>query len=177
MMTSKSINSFDEINDLVNAVEEADVKSKTVVLHPDEMSTTYKTVADFTQNESGKDKEEKLDATLTDTFSGTYEEEGSSFAETNVQTSGNLAVAQSTWERLILQLRVCGNEIGYEDIYELTMMREPNASIVLVLSYIATLLGLKNDWATIKGTLLKESRIFQNFIRQVSIAVTDQSNE
>jgi hypothetical protein len=79
-----------------------------------------------------------------------------------------LKAVEMVWYQLIRALHHCGESILYPEIREVAILRDPSDSLISVIGYIALLMGLKPVWKTIKTTLLKESNIFQNFVREVS---------
>lgn len=75
---------------------------------------------------------------------------------------------ENLWKQLIYKLHRCGEDILYSDLNEISSLREPPTVVIHVIGFIAILLGLIPVWKTIRGTLLKESLIFQNFVREVN---------
>ncbi len=78
-----------------------------------------------------------------------------------------LHFVEKKWHEKVAQLHAVGQKIEQNNIYEVSIMREPPEIIVGITGYVAVLLGLKPNWKTIRGTLLKESTIFSNFVRDV----------
>jgi hypothetical protein len=81
-----------------------------------------------------------------------------------------LQFVEKKWLERVAQLHAIGTKIENNQIFEVSILREPPEIIVGITGYIAVLLGLKPNWKTIRGTLLKESTIFANFVRDVSFS-------
>lgn len=75
--------------------------------------------------------------------------------------------ANEVWTKLLSRLHTLGMEIQYSDLFNLSILREPPQIVSSILGYTAILMGLKPDWSTVRSTLLKEAKIFQNFLREV----------
>jgi xanthosine utilization system XapX-like protein len=60
-----------------------------------------------------------------------------------------------------------GNKIIYTDLFEISILRQPHASVIAIVGFVGILMGLKPTWKTVKGILLKEFSIFLNFVREV----------
>lgn len=83
--------------------------------------------------------------------------------------TSRFAKANEVWSKMVSRLHSLGKEIQYSDLYGLSILREPPAIVAAILGYCAILMGLKPDWSTIRSTLLKEARIFHNFLKEVRI--------
>lgn len=79
--------------------------------------------------------------------------------------------AHEVWHNLVNNLHTFGNDIIYNDLFEFSILREPPAIVSKYLGYMAVLMGLKPDWSTVRSTLLKENKIFLNFVVEVSSLV------
>ncbi|RYH28876.1 hypothetical protein EON65_10565 [archaeon] len=75
--------------------------------------------------------------------------------------------AHEIWHNLVNNLHNFGNDIIYNDLFEFSILREPPAIVSKYLGYMAVLMGLKPDWSTVRSTLLKENKIFLNFVVEV----------
>eukprot|EP00981_Chlorochromonas_danica_P012455 scaffold4964_cov248-Ochromonas_danica.AAC.1 len=99
------------------------------------------------------------------TASPTLEQYDSLSSEDNLSRAMK---ANELWTKLVSRLHSLGNEIQYSDIFELSILREPPPIVAIIFGYAAILMGLKPEWNTVRSTLLKESRIFLNFLREIN---------
>jgi hypothetical protein len=83
---------------------------------------------------------------------------------------GNLVMqVEKRWQELVQKLHSLGSLIEYHDLFEISIFREPPDVVYSMICYVAILMGLRPSWHTIRGTLLKEFDIFQNFAKEVNI--------
>lgn len=75
--------------------------------------------------------------------------------------------AECVWDSLCDRLKKLGANILYTDLFEISILRQPHASIIALVGFVGILMGLKPTWKTVKGILLKEFSIFLNFVREV----------
>lgn len=73
------------------------------------------------------------------------------------------------WREHVAGLHSIGEQVKTKDLHEISTLREPPVPVANVLGYLAALMGLRTDWKTVRGTLLKENDICCNFLREVRV--------
>lgn len=90
-----------------------------------------------------------------------------SAAEFSEEEVKEMLEAEEVWDRVCEELQSLGNKIIYTDLFEISILRQPHASVIAIVGFVGILMGLKPTWKTVKGILLKEFSIFLNFVREV----------
>lgn len=139
---------------------------------PDRLGTPQKDKTDniLFWDDSGQCRPSSPQLTATTNPHNNLSSPAKEFTEEEVR---EMLEAESVWDSICSELQTLGNNIIYTDLFEISILRQPHATVIALVGFVGILMGLKPIWKTVKGILLKEFSIFLNFVREVYQELTN----
>lgn len=78
---------------------------------------------------------------------------------------------EAVWNSLVAAMRERAMEILYKDLVKISDLRAAPRPVVLVVGYVAILLGISPQWIAMKRAIFKELVPLQNFLNEVCISI------